>query len=277
MRLGIGSWSLPWSIGVAGYPQPERPLGAVDLLRKAVEANVAVVQIADNLPLHQLQASELEQLRETACARGLTLEVGTRGGEPENLARYIAIAERIGAKILRTVLSGSMCSLQQLSAAESSIRRVLPELERNGVALAIENNEAFSAAEFAGIVRRIASPYVGVCMDTANSLGRPETLETVVEHLADLALVLHVKEYDIRRVDTRMGFSVVGQPAGEGRVNFDWVFGVLRDRGRTEISVIVEQWPPFLNNIEETVRNEQEWLERSLRFLKSKSSASAAV
>lgn len=273
MRLGIGSWTLPWSIGVQGYPQPERPLGALDLLTKAVEVNVPIVQIADNLPLDRLQASELEQLREKARASGLTLEVGTRGLEPEHLSRYIAIAEKIGAKILRTVLSGSMCGSQQLIAAESSLRRVLPELERKGVSLALENNEAFSAAEFAGIVRRLASPYVGICMDTANSLGRPETLRTVVEELAELALMLHFKDYDIRRIDTRMGLSVIGQSAGAGRVDADWLFTALRDRGRTEISVIVEHWPPFLGNIEETVRNEQDWLERSVRFLKSKCSS----
>jgi hypothetical protein len=61
-------------------------------------------------------------------------------------------------------------------------------------------------AQIACVIRRIASPHGGICLDTANSLGRPELLETVVEHLADLAVVLHAKDYDIRRVDTRMGF-----------------------------------------------------------------------
>ena len=106
-------------------------------------------------------------------------------------------------------------------------------LDRQDVTLALENNEAFSAAEFAMLIRRIASPRVGICLDTANSLGRPETLETVVEQLAEHAVVLHAKDYDIHRVDTRMGFSVTGTPAGEGRVNFDWVLTELCRHGRT--------------------------------------------
>jgi len=63
---------------------------------------------------------------------------------------------------------------------------------------------------------------VGIGLDTVDSLGRPERLETVVEQLAEHTVMLHPKDYDIQRVDTRMGFSVTGKPAGEGRVNFDW-------------------------------------------------------
>jgi sugar phosphate isomerase/epimerase len=270
MELGISSWSLPWSIGVRGYPQPPRPLGVFGLLQKAVETNAAVLQIADNLPLHEVPDSELDRLRRMACASGLTLEAGTRGLDPENLARYITIARRIGARVLRTVLSGSLYPAEQMSKGEDGIRQVLPALHQHGVTLALENNEAFSAAEFAGLMRRIRSPRVGICLDTANSLGRPETLETVVEQLAEHAVMLHAKDYDILRIDTRMGFSVVGRPAGDGRVDFDLVLSELRARGRDQISVVVEHWPPFEGTIDATLQLEQEWLTRSVRFLRSK-------
>ncbi len=270
MELGISSWSVPWSIGVQGYPRPPRPLDFMGLLDKALEANAVVVQIADNLPLHEVPDSELDRLRQTACARGLTLEAGTRGLDPEHLTRYVTIARRIGARVLRTVLSGSLLGPEQMAGAEDGIRQVLPLLHQQGVTLALENNEAFRAPEFDGLMRRIASPRVGICLDTANSLGRPETLETVVEHLAEHAVMLHAKDYDIRRIDTRMGFSVVGRPAGDGRVDFDWVLRELRQRGRDQISVIVEHWPPFEGTIEATVELEEDWLARSVRFLRSK-------
>jgi sugar phosphate isomerase/epimerase len=267
MELGISSWSLPWSIGVQGYPRPPRPLDVIGLLEKAVEANAAVVQIADNLPLHELPERELDRMREAAGANGLTLEAGTRGLDPEHLARYVTIARRIGARVLRTVLSGSLCGAEQMAKAEDGIRQLLPALDQHGVTLALENNEAFSAAEFAGLMRRIRNPMVGICLDTANSLGRPETLETVVEHLAEHAVMLHAKDYDIRRIDTRMGFSVVGRPAGDGRVDFDWVLAELRRYGRDQISVIVEHWPPFEGTIEATVQLEEDWLARSVLWV----------
>ena len=91
--------------------------------------------------------------------------------------------------------------------------------------------------------------------------------------LAEYAVVLHAKDYDIRRIDTRMGFSVVGTPAGDGRVDFDWVLAELNRRGRSGISVILEHWPPFAGTIEQSIRIEQEWFSRSVQFLRSKLSA----
>ena len=157
-----------------------------------------------------------------------------------------------------------------MAKTEEGIRNVLPVLQQQGVTLALENNEAFSAAEFAGLIGRIGSPMVGICMDTANSLGRSETVKTVVENLAEHTVMLHAKDYDIRRIDTRMGFSVIGRAVGEGRVDFDWVLGELRKRGRDHINVIVEHWPPFEESIEATVQLEDEWLARSVQFLRSK-------
>jgi 3-oxoisoapionate decarboxylase len=269
MKLGISTWSLPWSIGVSGYPRPHRPLDVFGLLAKAGEMNVRVVQIADNFPLHEMQPCDLNRVRDAARENQLTLEAGTRGLGFEHLGRYITIGGQLGARFLRTVLSGSLCSEEQLSRAEDDIRRVLPILHQQGITLALENNEAFSAAEFARIIRRVGDPLVGICLDTANSLGRPETLETVVENLAEHTVMLHAKDYEIRRIDTRMGFLVVGRPAGEGRVDFAWVLSELQKHGREGISVIVEHWPPFEGTIEQTVETEHEWLTRSVRFLRS--------
>lgn len=270
VKLGISTWSLPWSVGVRGYPEPKRRLGALGLIEKAVEHGVHVVQIADNLPLDGLSDSELDRVAQAAADQGLEIEVGTRGVEPEPLARYIVIARRLGARSLRTVLGGSMCGAQELAAAEGNVSEILRDLERHQVRLAIENNEAFSAAEFAGLVRQLGSPFVGVCLDTANSLGRPELLDSVVEQLADHTVMVHAKDYDIQRFDTRMGFSISGQAAGDGRVNFDAVLTALRDRGRDDISVIIEHWPPFAGTIEAAIDLEEEWLARSVNFFRSR-------
>ncbi len=106
-------------------------------------------------------------------------------------------------------------------------------------------------------------------MDTANSLGALETTDLVVEALAPYTTVLHAKDFDLMRIDTRMGFAVVGRPAGEGRVDFDWVFKELSRHGRNP-DVILEHWPPFTETIEVTIRLEEDWVERSMRFLRAR-------
>ncbi len=155
-----------------------------------------------------------------------------------------------------------------LASAETAIRAVIGELENHNVTLALENNEAFSALQYSQLTQRISNPHVGICLDTANSVGRPEPLQTLVDHLGSFTVMLHAKDYDIKRVDTRMGFSVVGRPAGSGRVDFGQLLDDLRARGRNDISVIIEHWPPFEGTIEATVQLEEEWVSTSVEFLR---------
>lgn len=233
-------------------------------------ARVAVVQIADNLALHDLSDPELDRLGETAAGHGVTLEVGTRTVDPDHLSRYIELAQRIGARALRTVLSGPRRGADAVEAVVAAIQPLVPELDRSGVVLVLENNEVFAASHYAAIMRKISAPCVGICLDTANSLGRPELLDTVLDNLAEHTLMLHAKDYDLCRIDTRMGFSVAGAPAGQGRVDFDHVLSVLGALKREPTSAILEHWPPFLGDIETTIRNEEEWFAQSLGFLRPK-------
>jgi sugar phosphate isomerase/epimerase len=274
MRLGIASWTVPWSIGLAGYPPPPRRMTAVGLVELAARLGVGILQIADNLPLHELSPAGIRELRSTAERRGITLETGTRGVAPEHLLRYLEISRQLGARILRTV-SHTMESKPHINEVERWMALVLPSFEQAGVAIALENNESHHVDEFAWLMERLKSPSLGICMDTANSLGALEAYPKVVEGLARYTIVLHVKDFDILRIDTRMGFSVVGRPAGEGRVDFDWVFAQLAAHGR-DPSVILEHWPPFTGTMEQTVRLEEEWLERSMRFLKTRATGSPA-
>jgi sugar phosphate isomerase/epimerase len=266
MKLGIASWTVPWAIGMPGYPKPPAPLTPTGLLDKAKALGVSIVQIADNMPLDQLRDAQLDELRSAAQSRDLTIEAGTRGVEPAHLRRYLDICVRLDARILRT-LSHTSTSKPTIEQVAAWMRDVLPDFERAGVAIALENNEAHTVSEYAWLVREMASPSLGICMDTANSLGRPETLDRVVAELAPYTIVLHVKDYDIHRIDTRMGFHVVGRPAGDGKVDFPLVFGALKMHKRSP-SIILEHWPPFAESIEKTIQLEEEWVERSLAFLR---------
>ncbi|MBM3767955.1 MAG: sugar phosphate isomerase/epimerase [Acidobacteria bacterium] len=266
MKLGIASWTVPWAIGMPGYPMPANPLSPVGLLDLAVRHGVSIVQIADNMPLHEKSDAELSELSREAAARGIELEGGTRGIEPSHLMRYLDVCRAIGARKLRTLLHTATVK-PTIEQAAAWMREVLPAFEAAGVAIALENNEAHTVREYSWLVTELASPSLGICMDTANSLGRPETLDRVVEGLAPHTIILHVKDYSIRRVDTRMGFDVIGTAAGEGKVDFPRVFEALRKHNRSP-SVILEHWPPFSETIERTVKQEEEWVERSLKFLR---------
>jgi 3-oxoisoapionate decarboxylase len=266
MRAGIGSWSFPWATGVSGYPLTRDPLSPLGLLELARELHAGVIQIADNLPLGGFSEAELTRLRHSAEEWDIEVEVGTRGVAPGHLLRYLQIARCLGARVLRT-LTHTADSRPDLGQAEDWIREVLPRFEDAGVSLALENYEKHSCADLAGLVERLGSPCVGICLDTVNSLGALETPREVVALLGPHTINVHVKDFEIRRVDTMMGYLVTGCAAGEGRLDIAWLVGELRKHGR-DPNLILELWPPYAGSIEQTIAMEREWVARSIPFLK---------
>src|SRR5690349_16656015 len=134
MKLGVNSYTFMWSIGFQGanpaYPdkaaRPAQPLTALGLLAKAQELGVRLVQTGPNLPLDKLPEAELAVFDETARAAGITLEVGTRGLDEPHIARQVALAQRLGANLIRTLpeINGKYATeARQLPAA---LRPLLP-------------------------------------------------------------------------------------------------------------------------------------------------------
>jgi sugar phosphate isomerase/epimerase len=237
------------------------------LLTLARDLHAGVIQIADNLSLDSFSEDELTRLRHTAESWNIEIEIGTRGVEPGHLLRYLRIAHCIGARILRT-LTHTADSRPDLVQIEAWIREALPRFEDAGVSLALENYERHSCAEMASLIERLGSPNAGICLDTVNSLGALETPREVVALLGPHTINLHVKDFQIRRIDTMMGYLVTGCAAGEGQLDIAWLVGEMHRYGR-DPNLILELWPPYAGSVEETVVLEREWVERSVRVLKN--------
>ncbi len=266
MRLGLGSYAYAWAIGVTGYPPPQ-PMDTFTLVRRAAELGVSVVQIADNLPLHKLSRPELEHLQQETQALGLKVEIGTRGIAPEHLRRYLELAQRFDSPILRLVVDRA----DHHPAPEeviATLRDLMPEFERAGIMLAIENHDRFKVRMLVDILRRIDSPMVGICLDTVNSLGAGEGSEVVVETLGPYVVNLHVKDFTIRRHRHMLGFEVEGATAGQGMLDIPWLLGRLHDFGR-DPNAILETWPPPEANLAQTIAKEDDWVQESLRYLQT--------
>ena len=125
-----------------------------------------------------------------------------------------------------------------------------------------------SAQTLLGIVRRLESARVGICLDTVNSLGCLEGPEIVVGVLGPYAVNLHVKDFSLRRLTHNMGFLVEGRPAGQGRLDVPWLLRQLRATGR-DPNAILEQWPPPENDLEATIVKEAAWAEESVAYLRA--------
>jgi len=260
MKIGVSSYTWTWAVGIEGH-MPEKPLDCFDLVEKAKAHDVGVLQIADNPSLHMMGADEVDRLARTAKKEGIELEVGTRGIEPDHLMTYLDIARRTGSKIVRTIT-------RRIDAdAVSWIKEVLPDFEREGVAIALENHDEHGSADLAGFIDRCGSAALGVCLDTVNSFAALEPPDMVVRTLAPHTLNLHVKDFDVVRVGHQLGFSIEGRAAGKGRLDIPWTVDWLASKGRNP-NAILELWTPYAGTVEQTISREDEWAVESLRYLK---------
>jgi sugar phosphate isomerase/epimerase len=175
--------------------------------------------------------------------------------------RYLQIAVSLGARLVRSMVVTTMAD------AETEIRTVLPDFEKSGVVIAIENYEKHGVRSLADMIVRIGSRSLGACLDTVNSLGALETPQEAIAALLPHAASLHVKDFDIVRADHRMGFSVVGTPAGKGRLQVVELLDAAKRNGR-DPNAILELWTPAAGSVEETVTREGQWARESISFLR---------
>jgi sugar phosphate isomerase/epimerase len=254
-----------WSIGFPGA-QPRNPMTAFDLLAQAREFGLHLVQYGPNLSLGTLPEPELRELLARAKEWEIELEAGTRGLGPEHIQQQLALAQRVGSKILRTVPElegGRVPNAGELTAA---LEAILPELAAARVTLAMENGK-IPAAVLDQVIRALSSPWVGITLDTVNSLAIPEGTEQVVKTLAPHTVCLHIKEFVVKRAWHMMGFVVEGMPAGKGQINVPWLLGELRAAGAS-CNAILELWPPEQKTLEDTIALERAWAVESIPYLR---------
>jgi sugar phosphate isomerase/epimerase len=266
MHLGISSYTYNWAIGVPGFPQPAQPLHAAGLLAKAHEHDVSIVQIADNLPLDRLAPHELQHVAALAAELEIDIEVGASGISPARLESYLQLAVQLRSSLLRTVIDTDSHHPTPEEVV-ATLREVLPHFERANVCLAIENHDRFPAATLDGIIQQLGSAHLGICLDTANSLGCGEDLRTVLRALGPSVINLHVKDFQVHRLPHKKGFTIVGCPAGQGLLDIPNLLAVLRAMNRSP-SVILEHWPPPEPTLEASIAKEEAWTSESIHYLR---------
>jgi 3-oxoisoapionate decarboxylase len=264
-RIGVGSWTFPWATGTVQDRRPTAILDPVGVVERTVDIGVHVVHFLDNLPLDSFDTEMLDRARELAREHNIEVEVGTRGTEPEHLRKYLSIAQRMGARLLRT-MGGWHKAPAPVEQIKTNFRQVLPEFSDAGVRIALENYEAYRTSDIAAIVREIDDPTLGVCLDLTNSFAAMESADEILENLAPFTISVHLKEFTVERLEYLMGFAFRGKPTGQGVLPLTKIFDTLLANSR-KANVIVEQWPPFQEDLEKTMEMEFDWARQGVEHL----------
>jgi sugar phosphate isomerase/epimerase len=266
MRLGLSSYTFSWSIGVKGKEPPVR-MDFPGLIDRAAGSGVKCLQVADNLPLGHFTNDELINFRNKATSSGIKIEIGTRGIQPLNLVKYLDLAELFESPILRVVIDAPDYA-PDLGEINSIIKEFIPDLKRKNIKLAIENHDRLRASEFEKIIQTAGSEYIGICLDTVNSMGAGEGFEEVFRILGPYIINLHIKDFIVKRIWHSMGFEIEGRPAGQGMLPIQKIVRELSKEGKCQ-SGILELWTPQQKSIEDTIALELSWADESIRYLKN--------
>ena len=266
MQLGLSSYTYTWAVGVPGS-MPARPATAYDLVDKAFASGLGLLQIADNLPLEGMSDEQLLDLYNYSSFRNVKIEMGSRGLTEEHTIRCLETAVILHSPVLRMVIDKQGFE-PDLNNIISIIKGLLPELKSVNIKLAIENHDRFKAKEFEKIILSSGEEWVGICLDSVNSMGAGEGFETVSEILLPYTINLHIKDFTIFRVSHKMGFVIEGRPAGQGMLNIEKLVEKLSESNRCD-SAILELWTPPETEIEETILKEEIWAGQSIRYLKT--------
>lgn len=277
MKIGIGSYALFWESSDRNLAPLDLP-GAID---RAAHLGCEVFQICDDPRIEQLDAGQLQSLRERAELLGIELELGTRTIDPAHLGRYIDLAEALGARTLRSMIQ-SQEIVDGPGAAVAALRTTLPRFEAAGVTLALETYEQVATSVLLGIVEELDSPHIGICLDPANCVSALEHPKDVVEACAPRTANLHVKDFAFARQEGWVGFTYSGAPLGEGLLDLDHELTAVYEGARAPSaapyspSAIVEHWLPWQDDLAATLAAERDWTSRTLDALRTWRAARAS-
>jgi sugar phosphate isomerase/epimerase len=244
MKIAIDSYCYHRYFGEC-YPGLQRDPGSQmtvwDFLKRARKHRVSGVSI-EACFLPKIDRSFLDRLRDALDEAKLErvwawghpdgLKSGTDRLAARDLAKNLAYAEHIGARVMRIVGGSRRTRPESWTQHKRQLTRTLKPLvdpaEKHGVVMAIENHIDLLSDEMADLMNTIDSPWLGVCLDTANNLRLFEDPITVARTLAPWARATHVKDVGVLRGNPHEFSFWPSVPLGEGLVDIPEVMRILK-------------------------------------------------
>ena len=263
LKLGLTSYAFYWA-SKKSTQQTSYDV-VVNVLEKTSLMGLDVFQICENLPLQNWDTNDLKRLGAAARQQGIILEAGTRGLDEDNLRTYIKVANILGSHVLRlTPWSGSVTrQVFPIDRLFEVIYNLLPLCIEYDVTLALENYFDISDQDLASFVQQVNDVHVGICLDTANSVGLLQLPQKTVEVLHPYVVSLHLKDFIVCK--NTMGYAISGVPLGQGWLNTEEILAVINQSGRRP-NILLELWMDPAENYEATIKKEEMWVQQSVAY-----------
>lgn len=153
----------------------------------------------------------------------------------ECFAAEVMTAKRCGVNVFRTVLMNGR-RYEVFDSAEGfrkffdqgkqALALARPIVEKQEIRMAIENHKDLRTPELLDLIKKLDSPFVGVCIDTGNSIALLESPQETVELLAPYAFTTHMKDMGVE--EYRDGFLLSEVPLGAGFLDLAQIVTTVR-------------------------------------------------
>jgi len=226
-RLGLASFSCHLHWGAVGKGQPETrfsdTLSFFDYARTLGADGVQVgLRSKDAAIARRLRA----HVEETGGCYEAELRLPTADAEVDAFDMDVKLSREAGATVARAVLLSGRRYETFKTADEfrdfharsgRSLALAEPVAKKHGLRLAIENHKDHTAPEMLEMLRKLASEWVGVCVDLGNNVALLEDPAEVVRTLAPVAFSVHLKDMAVDSYDE--GFLLSEVPLGTGMLD----------------------------------------------------------
>jgi len=239
-RTGLNPYGLTYYLGLqnSGGPRANPDgRGLAGFVEIATELGAKSIEL-HNSWLVPLPDAELQALRERL--HGLGMQPIISFGLPwEPHEGAIRSARALGAKIIRTPMSGVLCGDRAAKGAQwaemvTTVREKLKAFARDAaradLTIAIENHQDFGSRELLDFCDE-AGPNVGLCFDTGNTFPVAESPIDFARRVAPRVRHVHFKDYRAHWSDE--GYRLVRCAIGDGAVPYLDIAKILAEHHQT--------------------------------------------
>jgi sugar phosphate isomerase/epimerase len=246
IKLGLFSYSYHLAFGAHEVFTPSKKMNLYQFIDKAKNMGLDGIQV-DAMHLQGYDDEYITNLRSYAEACGLYLEYGITGIAEEHLLRHLEIAKRLGASVMRTYLgfnprAENVNVPHEVERAAMALNAVKHKAQLYGVQIAVENHCDLTTDELLGLMTRVNSPNVGVCVDLGNFMIHLENPVDSVKKLVPYIISTHFKDYAFSMEN--WGFKAYGVALGDGVIDLRTILDILIDEAhldRITLEIPVEQ------------------------------------
>ena len=154
IRIGIGSWTLPWAVGFRMNPYTYPRMSPLDLITFAQERDIHLVQLYNNITLLDFNSSELKQIKKAADDANIELAVGGDGIAQEYVQNLFNIAEVLDSRTVRIVIPNEDTKVDRIDPDRviDFIKSYVGDFENADRNLLIENHDRYTSQEYLEII-----------------------------------------------------------------------------------------------------------------------------